>query len=154
MKKRLCAAALALWLMCAMAAQAAAPLSGNMIKAAKAALACLAAGEYERVSSVLPFSGEAPDAAEWARFARNFSKLGAVQQEYAVAYWADGWRIAVPVSAPDSGGVEALMLLSDDGAAFNGYKYVTWAQVSRECAASERVIWDQEYVGSSPKVYG
>ena len=121
--------------------------------AAKQALSCLAAGDYDRVSSLLPYSGEAPDAEEWARFARNFSQLSDVQRDYAVAYWSGGWRVVVPVRPPANGGVEALMLLSDDGRTFSGYKYVTWSRVAREYAASEKVIWDQEYVGDSAKVY-
>lgn len=154
MKRRICAAIIALCLMSAVSAQAAPTVSAQLFTAAKAALSALAAGDYARVSEALPFSGEAPDAAEWARFARNFTQLKDVQQTYAVAYWLNGWRVAVPTKTPDNGGVEALMLLSDDGAAFNGYKYVLWSQVAREYAASERVVWDQEYVGSAPKVYG
>ena len=153
MKKRLCALILLLALVSAAHAMAASQLSGGLFSAAKQALQCLAAGEYDRVSSLLPFSGEAPDADEWARFARNFSQLGSVQRDYAVAYWSGGWRVAVPVRPPADGGVEALMLLSDDGKTFSGYKYVTWSKVEREYAASDKVIWDQEYVGGTAKVY-
>lgn len=153
MKKLLCACVLLLALVGMAAAQAAPQLSGKLFSAAKDALACLAAGEYDRVASLLPFSGEAPDAGEWARFARNFSRLDHVQREYAVAYWDGGWRVVVPVSAPSGGGVEALMLLSDDGKVFSGYRYVTWSRVEKEYSVSEKVIWDQEYVGGAAKVY-
>lgn len=153
MKKRMWVVALMLALLAVTPALAAAQLSGSLFSAAKQALSCLAAGDYERVSSLLPYSGEAPDAEEWARFARNFSQLSNVQRDYAVAYWSGGWRVVVPVRPPANGGVEALMLLSDDGRTFSGYKYVTWSKVAREYAASEKVIWDQEYVGDSAKVF-
>ena len=57
------------------------------------------------------------------------------------------------IGPPANGGVEALMLLSDDGKAFSGYRYVTWSRVEKEYAASEKVIWNQEYVGASAKVF-
>ena len=153
MKKRLCTVVLALLLMALASASAAPNLRAGLISSAKQALVSLAAGDYEGVSTRLPFSGDAPDAAEWARFARNFSGLKNVQTQYAVAYWKGGWRVAVPVQAPQSGNVEALMLLSGDGAAFDGYKYVTWSQVEKDYASSEKILWDQEYVGSAAKVY-
>lgn len=153
MKRRLTAILLALTLAGMTPALAAAQLSEELFSAAKAALECLAAGEYDRVSSLLPYSGEAPDAGEWARFARNFSSLEAPQRDYAVAYWCGGWRVVVPVRPPVNGGVEALMLLSDDGSTFSGYRYVTWSRVEKEYAQSEKVLWDQEYVGASTKVF-
>lgn len=153
MKKRLFAALTALCLLCLASAQAAPTISPRLFTAAKAAVAALAAGEFDRLAESMPFSGQAPSAAEWARFARNFTQLKDVQQTYAVAYWINGWRLAVPAHPPAEGSVEALMLTSDDGTAFNGYKYVLWSQVVREYAASEKVIWDQEYVGAAPKIF-
>lgn len=153
MKKKLCAAILALVLMALASASAAPNLGAGLMASAKQALVSLAAGDYERVSALLPFSGTAPDATEWASFARNFSSLKNVQTQYAVAYWKNGWRVAVPVQAPQSGSVEALMLLSSDGAAFDGYKYVTWSQVEKDYASSEKILWDQEYVGGAAMVF-
>ena len=153
MMKRITAALLAAGLLWMASAMAAPQLSGSLFPAAKDALSCLSKGEYERVSSVLPYSGVSPDAEEWARFARNFSSLKNAQRDYAVAYWSGGWRVAVPVRPPANGSVEALMLFSDDGKTFSGYKYVTWSRVEKEYAASEKVIWNQEYVGGSAKVY-
>ena len=56
----------------------------------------LASGEYERLVTLLPFSGVAPSASEWQSFAGNFSTLsGGVQTRYAVAYWTGSdWCLA------------------------------------------------------------
>ena len=153
MKKTLCLV-LVLLLIGACALAAVPQLSNGLFSDAKKAVAYLASGEYERLVTLLPFSGVAPSAAEWEGFARNYSTLSGVQQDYAVAYWAGGsWRIAVPLHTPDYGGVEVLMLLSGDGSTLTGYRYATWGQVEGEYSASDHVIWNREYVGASPQVY-
>ena len=106
-------------------------ISDDLFSAAKEALSLLSYGEYARVSEALPFSGGAPSAEEWQKFAESFSTLssGTVQREVSVAYWQGScWYLAVPVSEPNRDCVEALMLRSDDGAAFSGYKYAPGAR--------------------------
>lgn len=150
--KRILCAALVLLLIGA-SALAAPQLSGGLFSSAKQAVAYLASGEYERLVTLLPFSGISPSAAEWESFARNYSALGYAQQEYAVAYWKGGsWRIAVPLRTPDSSSVEVLVLLSEDGSTFSGYRYARWSQIESEYASSDHVIWNQEYSGGRPKV--
>ena len=117
---------------------------------AKKAVAYLSSGAYERLVTDLPYSGTAPSAAEWERFAGSFSSLSGAQTRYAVAYWNGGsWCVAVPLRAPDSDGVETLVLTSGDGSSFNGYRCVAWGRVRAECAKSDYCYWNEEYAGAS-----
>lgn len=135
------------------AALAAPQLSDSLFAAAKQAAECLATGDYARLAGSMPFSGAAPDADEWASFAGNYSASGHAQQEYAVAYWLNGsWRVAVPMRAPDSADVEVLLLSSEDGYTFSGYRYASWGQVEQEYANSDHVAWNREYVPAAPWV--
>ena len=130
-------------------------ISDELFSAAKEALSLLSYGEYARVSEVLPFSGCAPSAEEWQQFAGSFSTLdsGTVQREVSVAYWQGScWYLAVPVTEPNRDGVEALVLRSDDGAAFSGYKYATWGDVKSGYQASDYVVWNEEYVAGTPVI--
>ncbi len=130
-------------------------ISDELFSAAKEALSLLSYGEYARVSEVLPFSGGAPSAEEWQQFAGSFSTLdsGTVQREVSVAYWQGScWYLAVPVTEPNRDGVEALVLRSDDGAAFSGYKYATWGDVKSGYQASDYVTWNEEYVAGTPVI--
>ena len=130
-------------------------ISDELFSAAKEALSLLSYGEYARVSEVLPFSGGAPSAEEWQMFADSFSTLdsGTVQREVSVAYWQGScWYLAVPVTEPNRDGVEALVLRSDDGAAFSGYKYATWGDVKSGYQASDYVVWNEEYVAGTPVI--
>ena len=138
----------------AMPALAAPQLSDSLFSAAKQAAECLMTGDYDRLAGAMPFSGGAPSADEWASFAGNYSDSGHAQQKYAVGYWTGGgWRVAVPIETPDSPDVETLLLTSDDGATFSGYRYATWGQVEREYAGSDHVVWSSEYVPAAPKVF-
>ena len=130
-------------------------ISDELFSAAKEALSLLSYGEYARVSEVLPFSGGAPSAEERQQFAGSFSTLdsGTVQREVSVAYWQGScWYVAVPVTEPNRDGVEALVLRSDDGAAFSGYKYATWGDVKSGYQASDYVVWNEEYVAGTPVI--
>ena len=130
-------------------------ISDELFSAAKEALSLLSYGEYARVSEVLPFSGGAPSAEEWQQFAGSFSTLdsGTVQREVSVAYWQGScWYLAVPVTEPNRDGVEALVLRSDDGAAFSGYKYATGGDVKSGYQASDYVVWNEEYVAGTPVI--
>lgn len=130
-------------------------ISNNLFSNAKQALVYLASGEYERLVTLLPFSDVSPSASEWQNFAEgNFSTLAdGVQTDYAVAYWTGSiWKLAVPVSVPNDGSVETLVLSSADGASFNGYRYADWSQVKSEYEAAPYVTWDQEYVETDPVV--
>ena len=131
--------------------------SNSLFASGKDALVYLASGEYERLVTLLPFSGDAPSASEWQNFAEgNFSTLGGdVQTDYSVAYWTGScWKLAVPVTVPDSGSVEALVLTSDDGSSFSGYRYSTWSDVQSGYEASSYVSWSREYVSVSPYIDG
>ena len=151
MKKTLCAL-LALLLLGA-TALAAPQLSDGLFTSAKQAVSYLASGEYERLVTLLPFSGVSPSAAEWESFAANYADLTNVQADYAVAFYNGGiWVVAVPIQIPEDGTVEVLALSSEDGTAFNGYRYATWAQVEAACQQSDHVIWNDEYVGGTPTV--
>ena len=151
--KRMLALLMALMLLCGTALAEAPRLSDRLFACTKQALLCLASGEYERLVTGLPFADVAPSAKEWKRFAGNFSDLKKVQTDYAVAYWrGSAWCIAVPVHTPRDGSVEALVLTSGDGASFNGYRYATWSQVENGYNASDRVLWNVEYVGGTPTV--
>ena len=95
--KRNMTIALVLMLLCvAITAQAEVPqISDDLFSCAKKAVVYLSSGEYERLVTLLPFSGDAPSASEWQNFAEgNFSTLGGdVQTDYSVAYWtAARWR--------------------------------------------------------------
>ena len=128
-------------------------LSDSLFSSAKQAVGYLASGEYERLVTLLPFSDVAPSASEWERFAGNYSDLTHVQSDYAVAYWTGSvWKVAVPVQVPESGSVEVLILSSEDGDTFSGYRYATWNKVEEECGDSDHVRWSKEYVGGTPTV--
>lgn len=151
MKKTLCAL-LALMLIGA-TALAAPQLSDDLFSSAKQAVGYLASGEYERLVTLLPFSDVSPSAAEWERFAGNYTNLTDAQSDYAVAFYSgDIWVLAVPIQVPEDGTVEVLALSSEDGNTFNGYRYATWAQVEAACQQSDHVIWNEEYVGGTPSV--
>lgn len=152
MKKCLCIALICL-VIGASALAAVPQLSSSLFSSAKQALVYLASGEYERLVTLLPFSGVAPSAAEWERFAANFSDLSAVQTDYAVAFWMGSvWAVAVPVQPPENGAVEALVLGSDDGSTFSGYAYDTWSHVQSLYSQSDSIIWNDEYVSGAPTI--
>ena len=158
MKKFLCFALLAALLIAAAApALADVPsLNSKMFDYAKAALKCLASGDYDRVVTGLPFSGLSPSADEWRSFAQgSFLTLsGAIPQtQYAVAYWTGWvWRVAVPVSEPNSGSVETLVLTSEDGSSFTGYGCLSWDSVCAEYQSSDYVLWNDEYSASTSAI--
>lgn len=130
-------------------------LSGELFSSAKQALLHLASGEYERLVTLLPFSDVAPSASEWQKFAEgNFTTLGSnVQTDYAVAYWNGScWKVAVPVSVPDHGNVESLVLTSSDGRTFSGYRYCSWSSVKSEYESAAYVTWNKEFVDASPMI--
>lgn len=151
MKKIFCWILIAsLLLICTGSALAQTPsLSSKLFKYAKRALEDLADGDYQAVVSTLPFSDVSPSADEWRRLAEgSFSTLSGAspQTRYAVAYRVgDFWKIAVPVSEPDSGSVETLVLVSEDGETFTGYGCSSWKKVSAELEASDYVTWNEEY---------
>jgi len=149
---------LMLFMSAAACAEGAVPqVSANLFLSAKQALVYLASGEYERLVTLLPFSGVAPGASEWQGFAEgNFMTLSGetpVQTEYSVAYWTGiDWKLAVPVYAPDNGNVEALVLTTSDGMTFSGYRYCKWSEVMPEYEAAAYVTWNKEYVGAAPMI--
>ena len=152
MKKMFCLALAALLMLSP--ALAAPQLSDSLFAAAKQAAEWLLTGNYDMLVERLPFSGAAPDAGEWASFAANYAASAPAQQDYAVAYWInDGWRVAVPMSVPDSPGVEVLLLTSEDGYSFNGYRYDHWGQVALEYAQSDHVVWNDEYLPAVPQLF-
>ena len=148
MKKIICCALIAV-LLCCSALASAPSLSENMFKYAKASLAALADGSYEKLVANLPFSGMSPSAKEWRSLAeKGFSDLvgSDPQTKYAVAYYSGGvWKIAVPVSAPSSGNVETLVLISEDGSSFTGYSCAPWHSVESEYRSADYVTWNEEY---------
>ncbi len=151
--KKLFCALLALVLLGSVALADAPSLSDDLFTSAKLAVVYLASGAYEKLVTLLPFSDVAPSASEWESFAANYSDLSGAQSEYAVAYWTGNyWVVAVPIREPDSGSVEALVLGSEDGSSFIGYRYATWSQVESGYSASDRVLWNIEYVGGTPTV--
>lgn len=152
MKKLLCAVLICL--LVGTTALAGAPkLSNSLFSSAKKAVGYLASGEYERLVTLLPFSGGSPSASEWERFADSYSDLSHPQSDYAVALWTGSiWVVAVPIQVPDSGSVEVLALSSEDGDSFNGYRYTTWSKVEKAIGDSKRVVWNEEYVGGSATV--
>ena len=158
MKKFLCCALLAALLVAAAApALAEVPaLDPQMFTYAKAALSCLATGDYDRVVTGLPFSGLSPSADEWRSFAQGaFTDLAGStpQSKYAVAYWTGRiWRVAVPVSEPNALSVETLVLTSEDGSSFTGYACLTWESVSTEYQSADYVSWKDEYSASTSAI--
>ncbi len=128
-------------------------ISPELFFGAKQALVCIAAGEYERLVTLLPFSDVAPSANEWRTFVEgNFWNLPeTVQTDYAVAYWTQfGWMLAVPVSEPVSADIETMVFTSTDGNACSGYRYATWGEIQNEYLYAPYVIWDREYIGAAP----
>lgn len=156
MKKIVSALLLAVLIVCACAGAEGVPdISDNLFSAAKEALSLLSYGEYARVSETLPFAAAAPGAEEWQNFAGNFSTLdsGTVQREISVAYWQNGfWSLAVPVSEPNRDSVETLILRSDDGQTFSGYKYALWGEARGGYESSDYVVWNEEYVAGTPVI--
>lgn len=128
--------------------------SEDLFTVAKQALTYLASGEYERLVTLLPFSDVAPSASEWKSFFEgNFTSIadGVVQTEYAVAYWiGSSWSLALPVSEPNDDSVETIVLTSSDGISFTGYRFATWAEVRGEYLFASYVVWDKEYIESTP----
>ena len=152
MKKVLCLA-LAMLLIGTIAMADAPQFSDGLFSSAKQAVKYLASGEYERLVTLLPFSDVAPGAAEWESFAANYADLSSVQTDYAVAFWTGSvWVVAVPIQEPVDGSVEALALSSEDGEAFNGYRYATWSKIESAYSQSSHVLWNDEYVGGTPTV--
>ena len=152
MKKLICVV-LTLLLVGAVALADAPQFSSGLFSCAKQAVGYLASGEYERLVTLLPFSGVAPSAAEWESFAGNYSNLSGIQTDYAVAFFTgDIWVVAVPMQEPSNASVEVLALSSEDGATFNGYRYATWSQVETACQQCDHVVWNEEYVGGTPTV--
>lgn len=156
MKKILCCALVATLLLAAVACAEVPSLSESLFKYAKGTLSCLASGAYDKIVTSVPFSGMSPSADEWEGFARGgFSGLtgSSPQTKYAVAYWTGSiWKVAVPVSTPSSGGVETLVLLSEDGQTITGYGCSSWSQVQREYESSSYVKWNSEYNSSTSAV--
>lgn len=151
MKKLLCVSLLLLMLISP--ALAAPQLSDSLFEAAKQAAECLVTGDYEALTR-MPFSGDAPGADEWAAFAASFSTRDYAQRDYAVGYWLDdSWRIAVPLRAPENADVEVLLLASDDGFSFSGYRYARWGQVEQEYVSSAHVVWNSEFVPAAPRLF-
>lgn len=139
MKRRLCGIAIALLLLLQLSALAEPSLDRQLLSVARSAVGYLSSGEYERLVTLLPFSGISPGASEWERFSRNYEDLSGGKASRAVAYWLnDHWNIAAPVGNSK----EALILLSEDGSAFSGYRYATWSQIKREVERSGDVIID------------
>lgn len=141
---------MALLLICTASAFAQAPsLSSNLFKYAKEALVTLANGDYQKVVTLLPFSGISPSADEWRSLAEDgFSSLSGAspQTRYAVAYQIGNvWKIAVPIATPDNSSVETLVLLSEDGQSFTGYGCTSWKKVMSELENSDYVSWNEEY---------
>ena len=155
MKKALIGLLLAALLLTPAALATGAPqFSESLFDSGKQAVGYLASGEYERLVTLLPFSGVSPSAAEWESFAGNFSGLTGAQTDYSVAWWTgSAWLLAVPVQAPSSGDVEALVLISVDGTSFDGYRYALWSRVEQEVSRSDHVTWNQEYVDGAPMVF-
>lgn len=156
MKKMLCCAIIAILLLTVCASAEVPSLSESLFKYAKGTLSCLASGAYDKIVTSVPFSGVSPSADEWQNFAQgSFSGLtgSSPQTKYAVAYWTGSiWKVAVPVSEPSSGGVETLMLLSEDGQTITGYACTSWSQVQGEYASSSYVKWNSEYNPSTSAV--
>lgn len=152
MKKLICVM-LALLLIGACALADAPQFSSALFSSAKQAVGYLASGEYERLVTLLPFSGDAPGAAEWESFASGYSSLSGAQSKYAVAFWTGSiWVVAVPLREPSDGSVEVLALSSEDGSSFVGYRHATWSQVEDAYEKSDHVLWNEEYVGGTPTV--
>lgn len=141
---------------CVCFANAEAPaLSENMFKYAKAALTCLHSGEYDKIVTGLPFSGVSPSADEWRSFAQGVLPDDTPQTKYAVAYWMGvAWKIAVPVSEPDSSDTITFVLLSEDGSSFSGYGCTSWGKVEKEYRSSQYVSWNEEYAASTSVIIG
>ena len=150
MKKILCLALICLLI--GAAAFAEVPhLSDDLFVCAKQAVVYLASGEYERIVTLLPFSGTAPGAQEWESFSANYTNLNDIQNDYSVGFWTGTmWVIAVPMQIPEAGTVEVLALSSEDGVTFSGYLYANWARIEAAYAKSDRVLWNEEYVGGKP----
>lgn len=157
MKKKILSVLIALTLIGLCGSAMAVPkLSESLFDYAKATITCLAAGSYDKIVTNLPFSDVSPSADEWERFAKgNFSDLcgSAPQTRYIVAYWTGRvWKVAVPVSEPDSSNVETLVLTSEDGSSFNGYGCMSWGDVKSEYSTSDYVSWTHEYADSTSAV--
>ena len=154
--KKIAVLLISLLLIAALSASAVATLSDSVFVYAKGALAALAAGDFNKLVTKLPFSGVSPSAKEWQGFAQNsFSDLigSKPQTKYAVGYWTGSiWKIAVPLETPDSAAVETFVLASEDGETFTGYGSAAWGDIRAEFQNAAYVAWDEEYNGSTSAV--
>ncbi len=143
-------------MLCASACADVPPLSDQLFGCAKDAITALAAGEYDRMVTSMPYSDISPSADEWQSFANGaFSSLvGSNPQTYYAVAYRNGrcWKIAVPVSEPNSDDVEALVLVSEDGNTVCGYGRSMWGQIRSEYQSSDYVKWNHEYVSSTSAV--
>ena len=129
------------------------PLNEELFEQAKEALTRLSYGEYDQISPLLCYTGEAPAAEDWALFAEKFETLdhGTVQRDVSVGFWLDAaWYIAVPVLEPTSDKIEVMVFISEDGASFSGFGISDWISVQEAYAECEYIIWCEEYVENVP----
>ena len=124
-------------------------ISEALFVAAKQAVVDMANGNFEQAASDLTFSDVAPSAEDLQTFASGFTTLSpdTVQNEISVAYWNNtGWMLAVPVTEPSDGNVEAMVFSSSDGKALTGCSLMLWNDVEAAYEASEYVLWNKEYL--------
>ena len=129
------------------------PLDEKLFEQAKEALTRLSYGEYDQISPLLSYTGDAPTAADWETFAGMFTMLdnGTVQRDVSVGFWLDeAWYIAVPVLEPKSENTEVMVFMSKDGITFSGFGVSDWAGVQEACAECEYIVWCEEYVKNAP----
>lgn len=150
MKKIVCAIALlAMIFSTAVYAESAViELDGQLFADAKQALIYFEAGDYEAAAGLLEFA----DAEELEKFITgNYTTFGSgtVQTNVSVAWWTgSAWMIAVPLYAPETPDVEALMLMTNnvDCTSFCGYTYALWGDIETALAGCDYVIWNEEYI--------
>ncbi len=74
--------------------------------------------------------------------------LSVVQTEVAVAYAYGkngGYRVAIPLEAPDYDDTLTLVLKSRDGQSYSGYAATSWADVQKQLKDSASVTWKDVY---------
>ena len=123
---------------------------------AKSALSYISYGEYAKALKMMGLSSDGDDVKRLkAAVGSGLSTAlyGEVQTVVAVYYASEkGYRLCVPVEDPSVGGVEALVMLSQDGRVFDGYQTAMWTDCTRDAALSGEVVWCDPVTVADPLI--
>lgn len=154
--RRLTAVLLVLLLVAIPTTALAKEFNSKLFASAKEAVSLISYGENKKALKKLGLKAESKSVVALTEFVdENLSEISYItpQTDVAVCYQIEkGYKLAVPLEAPDSAYVNALVLLSKDGQSFSGYRAMSWGEVEDEIAQSESVIWKDKYDPGTPVI--